>query len=245
MSTLKETQAEAKMQEMFDRIAFRYDFLNSFLSMNRDKAWRKHLIRMLPQVPAGTLLDVACGTGEVVLEAIRQKVPFSRFIAVDISIEMLAVFQKKRLESHPPIEIHQMNADELLLPDQCVDCITIAFGFRNVQNSHKALLEFKRVLKPNGTLLVLDFFKPHNTLFSKFFLFYFHHILPKIGGLLSDRKAYAYLPKSVESFGTMAQLEGTLVEAGFRVGQKKSFMFGSCQIITGSVSLCKELSEKL
>ena len=219
--------------EMFDRIAFRYDFLNRLLSCQQDKRWRKQMVAWLPQREDGALLDVACGTGDVLLTAIRARKDYSEFVGVDISKNMLGLAEKKllRYSQSTSIMLKKFSAEKLKFPDEKFDSVTIAFGLRNVVNKEKAIAEFFRVLKPGASLFILEFFPAPSNLVNLLFKLYFHYILPFIGGILSDRKAYTYLPKSVASFYTLHELQKRLAQIGFLSGRQKLYLWGSCVLL--------------
>lgn len=224
---------EGQIAAMFDRVAPRYDFLNALLSLKQDRRWRGILVALIPFKPAGSLLDVATGTGDVVFAAMTQRKEYAGFTGVDISEKMLALAGLKSHEQKLAnmVQFRQMSAEKLELPDGSFDCVTISFGLRNVVDKEAALKEFSRVLKPKGTLLIMEFFTPRSSVMAKIFDFYFRNILPVIGGLFSDREAYTYLPRSVSGFYSPDQLRGALYRAGFLVNQEVSFLFGACKII--------------
>ena len=224
---------EGQIAAMFDRVAPRYDFLNALLSLKQDHRWRNHLASLVPYKPAGALLDVATGTGDVVFTAMSRRTEYTNFTGVDISGEMLTLAGAKAGERNLDAKVNfsQMSAEKLDFPDGSFDCVTISFGLRNVVDKETALKEFSRVLKPKGTLLIMEFFKPRSNLMAKAFDLYFHHILPLIAGLFSDRAAYTYLPRSVQAFYNPNQLRGALYRSGFLVNQEISFLFGGCKII--------------
>lgn len=230
--SVQRPESEAKVAAMFDRIAPRYDLLNRLLSMRQDQRWRKKMIAALPYRPGGALLDVATGTGDVLMAARAAHPEYASFTGVDISREMLALAEAKLAGAKPKAQLAKMSAEKLDLPDQSFDALTIAFGLRNVVQKPRALKEFARVLKPEGRLLVLEFFEPDNGLLAAGFQFYFHSVLPLIGGLISDRAAYKYLPRSVGSFYSADALRKALYDAGFVVDEIRSFMFGSCRLIS-------------
>lgn len=224
---------EGQIAAMFDRIAPRYDFLNALLSLRQDHRWRNRMVSLIPYKPSGSLLDVATGTGDVVFTAMSRRKEYTSFTGVDISAEMLQLAGAKARvrQSGNIVDFRQMSAEKLDLPDASCDCVTISFGLRNVVDKDAALREFARVLKPKGTLLIMEFFTPRSNLMAKLFDFYFHNILPVIGGLFSDKAAYAYLPRSVSAFYSSDQLRGALYRAGFLVNQEIGFLSGGCKII--------------
>lgn len=222
-----------QIADMFDRVAPKYDFLNALLSLRQDQRWRNRLVAMIPYKPAGSLLDVATGTGDVLFTALAKRKEYTNFTGVDISREMLALAEVKSTQRQFSNLCHfrPMSAEQLEFADATFDCVTISFGIRNVVDKEKAFNEFSRVLKPKGTLLIMEFFTPRSSIIAKAFSVYFHHILPVIGGLFSDRSAYTYLPRSVASFYSPDQLRGALYRAGFLVNQEVSLLFGGCRII--------------
>jgi demethylmenaquinone methyltransferase/2-methoxy-6-polyprenyl-1,4-benzoquinol methylase len=224
--------SETKIAAMFDRVAPRYDLLNRLLSMRQDQRWRRRLISMIPYRPQGRYLDVATGTGDVVLAARRARSEYAEFLGVDISTEMLAIAAKKaRAAAGPAVAFKPMSAERLALPDAALDCVTIAFGLRNVIDRGRAVAEFHRVLRPGGALLILEFFIPRRGLLGWAFQLYFHKVLPLIGGWLSDREAYRYLPESVGSFYQPEELRAVLYDQGFTVAESVAYLFGACRLL--------------
>ncbi len=227
---------ELNVQSMFDKIAARYDLLNALLSFQQDKRWRKKLMTWLPKRQNGSILDVACGTGDVLAQALKQRTDYQDLVGVDISQQMLNLADKKlnqslKKEPKKSVLLRQMSAEELDFPSSKFDALTISFGLRNVHDKEKALREFFRVLKPKGSLFILEFFPSSSGFMNKVFQLYFHHILPFIGGLLSDKQAYSYLPRSVEGFYSLGDLESLLAKIGFQKGRKKVFLWGSCVLV--------------
>lgn len=221
---------------MFNSIADRYDLLNRLLSFNQDRRWRRHLVEKIPYRPYGHFLDIATGTGDIVLAAAQTHYEYSRFDGVDISSNMLhgarektqALEQKKAI---PKIKYDLMSAEHLNYPTASMDCMSIGFGLRNVIDQSKALQEFARVLKTDGVLLILEFFKPKNSFLSRLFRFYFHKWTPILGGWLSDRKAYEYLPSSVEGFQTLQELEKNLLAVGLTIVELTPYLGGACNLL--------------
>jgi demethylmenaquinone methyltransferase/2-methoxy-6-polyprenyl-1,4-benzoquinol methylase len=188
---------------------------------------------MAPFRPNGKFLDVATGTGDVLIEAMNQHPEYQEYYGVDISAEMLSLAEKKirpKKNSDRVAPLKIMSAESLTLPDATFDCATISFGLRNVVDRDRAIQEFYRVLKPGGSLLILEFFIPKKGLLGALFQLYFHHILPAIGGIFSDRRAYKYLPESVGSFYSPLQMRQALYNVGFNVEDSKNFLFGACRI---------------
>ncbi len=200
------------VRRMFNSIAHRYDFLNHFLSFGIDIVWRKKAIGKL-EVPADQIvLDLACGTADFALEIIRQKQ--CRVVGADIALRMLQYARQKRNDQR----LQLMNADGEALPfkNNSFAGVTIAFGIRNMGERIRALKEMHRILQPKGQTVILEFSLPTFLPFRNAYLFYFKHVLPRIGRLISkDKEAYSYLPASVEHFPTVDEFEGELKQAGF------------------------------
>ncbi|MCK5540269.1 MAG: bifunctional demethylmenaquinone methyltransferase/2-methoxy-6-polyprenyl-1,4-benzoquinol methylase UbiE [Deltaproteobacteria bacterium] len=213
------------IQEMFSAIAPRYDFLNRLLSLGIDQSWRKTLVRMALREESRAILDVACGTGDVSL-ALRQKTPQARIVGLDFSQAMLDLAKIKIDRAQAGIELVAASAEELPFPKADFDLLTIAFGIRNVVDKKKALVEFYRVLKPHGRLVVLEFSQPQMAWLRTLYNFYFFKVLPLIGGLFARRSAYRYLPDSVAKFPSRDEFVGWLKEAGFRQCRYHSLTFG-------------------
>lgn len=225
-------ESEKKIENMFDRIAPTYDLLNRLLSARQDERWRKKLLSWIPRVSKGSYLDVATGTGDVVLRARKNLSTYERFDAVDLSSEMLSIAEKKAgAKEITDITFKQMSAESLRFEDKSFDCVSISFGLRNVVNKEKAIGEFSRVLKRGGVLLVLEFFPANRGLMSALFQFYFNKILPIIGSLISDKEAYHYLPKSVGSFYSIVDFKDRCSKEGLVVTDIKDYLFGSCRLV--------------
>ena len=202
---------------MFNRIAPKYDLLNRLLSFGIDKLWRKRVVKLISQKKASIVLDVATGTGDLAI-AIAQSDPKPTAVyAVDISSGMLEFAAKKVLKRGLQHSIVLKEADSEALPfdDDFFDAITVAFGVRNFGDLNKGLSEMHRVLKPGGSLIVLEFSKPHIFPMKQIYNFYFSRILPWWGGLISkDQEAYSYLPASVMQFPEGQQFEQEVVSVG-------------------------------
>ena len=230
---IQSPQSESQIASMFDRIAPRYDMLNALLSARQDRRWRERLVSLMPYRPKGRYLDVATGTGDVILTAATRRPEYEAMVGVDISSEMLelARFKAKQRGLDRLLGFQSMSAEHLAFADASFDCISISFGLRNVVNKHVAIAEFHRALRPGGVLLILEFFLPQRGLGAWLFQIYFHRILPMLGALLSDRTAYTYLPQSVGSFYSHEKLREVLYDQGFTVECTMNFLFGSTRLI--------------
>ena len=258
------------VQNMFDRIAPRYDFLNRLLSMRQDVRWRQFMCRRLPRVGtkkvgatpvaaqsvvAGheqsmkrsapelsmkrSALDIACGTGDVMLEIRRSRPDYRRIVGLDLSRQMLACAAQRmdamdkleRTQQEPLMELVHGTATSLPFAANSFDAVTISFGLRNVDDRALALREMARVLRPGGRLFVLEFFPLERSLFGSLFEFYFRHILPRIGAVFSDGEAYRYLPDSVASMPVYSRFVKDLHEAGLVATYSRSWLFGGCRLV--------------
>jgi len=201
---------------MFDNIAWRYDFLNHFLSFGIDRRWRERAIHILSQVSPESILDVACGTGDLSIEALKLKPRM--IVGVDISEGMLAKGREKlvRKNLEKSITLVYGDSEALQFDDHVFDAAMVAFGVRNFENINQGLAEILRVLKPGGLLVVLEFSKPQSLFFKKIFNFYFFRILPFMGRLFSkDVSAYSYLPESVNAFPDRIDFLDIMRNVGF------------------------------
>ena len=216
-----EQAAAAWVRAMFARVAERYDLLNHLLSLNRDRAWRAHAVRRLRDIlrdPQARILDLCCGTGDLLLGLETGR--GAGLLGSDFCHPMLLGARRKIAEKHFESVLFEADALALPLPDRSLDLITVAFGFRNFVNYRKALAEMRRLLRPSGTLAVLEFSQPQNRVLAGLYDFYSRRALPLMGGLISgDRSAYHYLPESVRAFPAPEELAREMRRAGFaRVG---------------------------
>ncbi|MGV3760970.1 bifunctional demethylmenaquinone methyltransferase/2-methoxy-6-polyprenyl-1,4-benzoquinol methylase UbiE [Parapedobacter sp.] len=230
----KDTDADKKQQvaDMFNNISGTYDFLNHFMSLGIDIVWRKKAIRALKASKPQRLLDVATGTGDFALEAIKILQP-RKVIGVDISSGMLDIARekitKKGLEDR--FEVALADSEHLPFADGSFDAVTVAFGVRNFENLEQGLANIHRVLKPGGKAAVLEFSKPKGFPVKQLYHFYFNHVTPLIGKAFSkDYRAYSYLPESVAQFPDGKQFTDILRHVGFSEAQSRPQTFGICTI---------------
>lgn len=219
---------KVQVESMFNNIAHRYDFLNHFLSFGIDKYWRKKAISILSKENINNLLDIATGTGDLAIQ-ISKKTNINEIVGVDISEGMLEVASKKVKDNNlsHKISFNCADSEELPLNDNHFDAVTVAFGVRNFENLSKGIEEMYRVLKENGKLVILEFSVPRNIFFYLIYGLYFTKILPLIGKIFSkDRKAYKYLPKSVEKFPDQKEFLDLLDEIGFSKYDYKTLTLG-------------------
>lgn len=229
------TQAKKEqVAEMFNNIAFRYDFLNSLLSLGIHKGWRKKAVAVFKDKRPRYILDVATGTGDFAIEDL--KAGPEKVIGVDISAGMLEVGREKIRKAglENKIELQLVDAEGLPFADNCFDAITVGFGVRNFENLEKGLKEMQRVLKPSGDLVIIEFSKPKG-LFSYFYKFYFRYITPAIGRIFSkDHRAYSYLPESVEAFPYGEAFCNILKACGYKDPKAIKLTFGVASIYTAT-----------
>jgi len=222
------------VRRMFNGISRRYDFLNHFLSAGIDRRWRRRAIRASRLTAGESILDVACGTGDVSLEAAKARP--DKIVAVDFAEGMLRGFDQKRkkLGLNGGVEIIQADAERLPFPDSTFDVTAVAFGVRNFGNLERGVVEMRRVLKPEGRLVVLEFSKPHRFPFRQIYFFYFKRVLPLIGRTVSgDPGAYSYLPGSVTIFPDGEEFAEILRRSGFRDVILDKLTFGIATIYIG------------
>jgi len=202
---------------MFDRIAPRYDLLNHLLSLNRDKAWRKRMGRLLPEGNNLSVLDLATGTGDQLL-ALHDTGTVSFGVGLDMAAEMMAIGMKKIEVRGLADRLTMVRGDASVIPfaDNSFDAVTITFGIRNLVDVRTGLTEMLRVLRPGGRALILEFSLPENRLLRRMYLLYFRHLLPRLGALISgDRQAYRYLNQTVETFPYGEDFCALMRNAGF------------------------------
>jgi demethylmenaquinone methyltransferase/2-methoxy-6-polyprenyl-1,4-benzoquinol methylase len=225
------TSKKEQVEDMFNSIAHKYDFLNRFLSMGIDKGWRKKAISYLKPLAPKKILDVATGTGDLALEAM--KLNPDQIIGLDIAEQML-VYGREKIAAKgwsDKIQMIKGDSEELPFADNNFDAITVAFGVRNFQNLAKGLKEMNRVLKPGGRLVVLEFSKPAGFPYKQVYNFYFTYILPLMGNMVSNSKnAYTYLPESVKHFPEGAAFAAFLKDAGYKDIIVKPLTFGTCSL---------------
>jgi len=225
-----------QVADMFNSIAYRYDFLNRFLSAGIDVWWRKKAIQQLQDIAPKKILDVATGTGDVAILTYRMLQP-EKITGIDISEGMLELGRKKiqKLQLSGKIDLQKGDSETIRFENNIFDAITVAFGVRNFQNLEKGLREMYRVLRPGGKLVVLEFSRSDKGFLSVLFNFYMNKITPAIGKLFSKNKeAYQYLNDSVQAFPEGQTFLNIMHEAGFTQTYLKKLSFGICTIYCGS-----------
>jgi demethylmenaquinone methyltransferase/2-methoxy-6-polyprenyl-1,4-benzoquinol methylase len=219
--------------QMFDRIADRYDLLNRLLSLRRDVYWRRRLVDFVPEGQNLRLLDLATGTADVALTLCQRCPRITSAIGVDMSETMLQLGQQKVVAAslEERITLKRDDATNLDIDSDSFDCVTIAFGIRNLTDFRAGLSEMHRVLAPGGRLLILEFSIPSNRLVRWFYLPYFQHVLPRIGAVISgDGQAYRYLERTVSSFPHGAEMVRHIEATGFQNVTATPLTFGAVTI---------------
>ncbi|MCB9202592.1 MAG: bifunctional demethylmenaquinone methyltransferase/2-methoxy-6-polyprenyl-1,4-benzoquinol methylase UbiE [Flavobacteriales bacterium] len=217
---------KVQVEEMFDNISHKYDFLNRLLSMKIDVMWRNKLIKKVQTKHPNKILDVATGTGDLAIE--HAKNTKAEIIGLDLSQKMLnvGVEKIKKLNLENRITMIKGDAENLPFEDDTFDVVSVSFGVRNFENVEKGLREMRRVLKQGGTLYILEFSKVEG-FFAPLFTFYFKYILPIIGKVISkDSRAYTYLPDSVNSFPYGEKFRNIILSQGFSTVNYKKLTFG-------------------
>lgn len=204
-----------QVASMFGAIAARYDLLNTVLSFGLDRLWRREAARVALAGSPRRILDVATGTGDLAL-ALKRTHPHAEVTGVDFSDPMLAIARDKARRSGLRLTLEPADGTALPYPDASFDAVTIAYGLRNFSSYQRGLAEFRRVLRPGGRLVVLEFPPPPRGWFGRLFRLYFFHVVPFVGRLLcGDAAAYRYLPTSVLAFPDPDRLAAMMIETGF------------------------------
>lgn len=228
---------KTQVRLMFDTIAPHYDLLNHLLSFDFDRLWRRKLVRLVAVSKPSRVLDVATGTADVAINVAR-RLPECSVVGVDLSDEMVRFGRVKVQQADMESRIVLMtgDAENLAFDDASFDAVTASFGVRNFGDLPKGVSEMCRVLSPGGRCCIMEFSSPsENTLFATLYRFYFHKILPLIGGLISkDRKAYGYLPRSVDEFPRREDFEAMMLGGGFTKVESVRLMWGVAYIYIGT-----------
>ncbi|MAY82816.1 MAG: bifunctional demethylmenaquinone methyltransferase/2-methoxy-6-polyprenyl-1,4-benzoquinol methylase UbiE [Flavobacteriales bacterium] len=227
----KKSGKKEQVAEMFDNISKRYDFLNHLLSMGIDKRWRKKAVKLLSEDNPKRILDVATGTGDFALAS--SKLSPQSIKGIDISEGMLEIGRQKvdKLGKSEQIELIYGDSEDIPFENETFDAVTVAFGVRNFENLEKGLKEINRVMQIGSRLVIIEFSKPKSFPFKQLYNFYFNHILPKIGKMVSkDDSAYTYLPESVNAFPEGKEFESILENLDFKLLPTHSLFFGIASI---------------
>jgi demethylmenaquinone methyltransferase/2-methoxy-6-polyprenyl-1,4-benzoquinol methylase len=234
-----------RVQRMFAAIAPSYDLNNRLHSLWRDQAWRRKAVQLAQLQPGNVVVDIACGTGDLSLTfAHSRKAAIPEAVwGVDYTFEMLPFAREKYNQADlkstiAPCRFINGDAQALPLPNACCDVASIAFGIRNVVEPATALREFRRILRPGGRLIILEFSLPVNPLLRALYNFYFRQILPRTATWISGDTtgAYKYLPQSVNTFIDRPRMIQMMRDAGFDQVEQFSMTFGVCVCYRGEVA---------
>jgi demethylmenaquinone methyltransferase / 2-methoxy-6-polyprenyl-1,4-benzoquinol methylase len=231
----QEGSKKEQVSEMFDRIAPRYDFMNRFLSAGIDIAWRRKAIRQFKKDEPKTILDVATGTGDMAIMAMKMLRP-EKIVGIDISEKMLEIGRKKVEKEGlgTKIELWRGDGETINFPDNSFDGVMVAFGVRNFENLEKGLKEILRILKPGTQLVVLEFSKPVIPGVKTLFNLYMGLVAPQMAKWFKQNKqAYKYLNESAKAFPDRQQFETILKQTGYSETAWKPLSLGICCIYSG------------
>ena len=218
---------------MFDRIARRYDLVNTVLSGGTDGGWRRRAAGATRLKEGGSALDVACGSGRLTAALARMAGPRGRVIGLDFSSRMLEVARA----DHPGLDFVEGDALNLPYAEGAFDAATIAFGLRNLSDPVRGMREMLRVLKPGGRAVVLEFVRPPEGVIGGAYRLYLRALLPLVGGALSgQRKAYQYLSDTVDSYRTPEELRLLAQTAGWSEVSYRSLAMGTVGLVAGGAA---------
>jgi demethylmenaquinone methyltransferase/2-methoxy-6-polyprenyl-1,4-benzoquinol methylase len=222
---------------MFTRIAHRYDLMNRIMTVGQDRRWRKLLLHQANLPPGGKLLDVATGTGDITFEARRQYDHLKQVVGVDFTLPMMKVGRQRQAvlpEQRGKIDWSAADTLHLPFPDDSFNAVVSGFLMRNVTNISQALAEQRRVCKLGGRVLVLEIPRPADTLGGALFRFYFHRVVPVVGGFISGQPdAYTYLPASADLFLRPPELKIEMERIGLRQVSYTMLMFNTVALHVG------------
>ena len=230
----KNSGKKQQVEKMFNNIASRYDLMNTVLSAGIHKRWRKKAIDILVPAQPKFILDLATGTGDLAIEAMRLHP--EKIIAADISEGMMEVGKEKikKLKLEHKIFFQKGDSENLPFGENTFDAITVGFGVRNFEDLEKGLRNMYKVLKPGGKAVILEFSKVKKFPLKQFYNFYFRFITPLIGRMFTkDKAAYTYLPESVGAFPDGKDFLEILLKVGFKDVQAKLLNAGIATIYTG------------
>ncbi|KXU38966.1 bifunctional demethylmenaquinone methyltransferase/2-methoxy-6-polyprenyl-1,4-benzoquinol methylase [Ventosimonas gracilis] len=216
--SVAESEKAAKVAEVFHSVAARYDLMNDLMSAGIHRLWKRLTIELSAVRPGQRVLDIAGGTGDLARQFALRVGAEGEVVLADINASMLEMGRSKLLDAGVAgnLRFVQADAEQLPFSDNCFDCVSIAFGLRNVTHKEKALESMLRVLKPGGRLLVLEFSKPRHALLGKLYDAYSFRILPKLGQLVAgDEDSYRYLAESIRMHPPQEALKAMMQTAGF------------------------------
>lgn len=230
---LEGKQKSDYVQDMFGRIAERYDLMNRLMTGGQDRRWRRFVIKQANLPQQGKMLDLATGTGDIAFEALRTQ-PRLQVVGADFALPMMFVGQRNELGGG----INWCGADALQVPfpDNTFDAVTSGYLVRNVIDIHQTLREQLRIVRPGGRIVILDTSPPPRNILRPFIMIHLKYIIPLMGRLISGSAgadAYQYLPESTQSFKTPEELAAIMREVGIQNVQFKRFMFGTMAVHWG------------
>jgi len=230
---IPEAERARAVSTMFTRIADRYDLMNSLMTAGRHHAWRRATARAAAATPAGPILDLATGTGDLAI-AVRRDDPTREVVGADFSLGMLRHARRKLGTARGAL----VAADALTLPfaEGAFACVVSAFLLRNLVDLERGLREMRRVTRPGGRVVALEITRVAVPVWGGIFGVYFHRLVPAIGAVVArDRQAYTYLPASVDRFLTARELATAMERAGLRDVRWRSFALGTVALHVGIV----------
>jgi demethylmenaquinone methyltransferase/2-methoxy-6-polyprenyl-1,4-benzoquinol methylase len=219
---------------MFDAIAPRYDLLNRLMSFGVDGRWRRRTVRALALGAGPRVLDVATGTGDLAI-AIARRHRDAHVVGVDPSAGMLAIGRTKAARFGDRIEMVEGDAQQLAFADASFDGACIAFGIRNVPDRARGLAEMRRVVRPGGRVCVLELGEPRGGVLGPLARFHVHHVVPRMGALISGKREYRYLQASIAAFPPPEQFASMMKDAGLDVVEIAALTFGVCHLYVAEV----------
>jgi demethylmenaquinone methyltransferase/2-methoxy-6-polyprenyl-1,4-benzoquinol methylase len=234
----KEVEAPSRHEvwKMFDQISPTYDCVNRVMTFGMDQLWRKRLCSFLPHQKGMRVLDCATGTGDQVVALLEKNSSIFSVVGIDLSTAMIEI-AKKKIAKKPyanKVDFQIASALEIPFPDNSFECVTISFGIRNVTDIMAAFKEFRRVLKPKGSVLILEGSIPKKKWLKSIHLLYLRHFLPRIGGAISKNfDAYHYLNKTIETFPQGERFCGLMRAAGFVDVQEHPLFGGIVTVYQG------------
>ena len=226
----------SQVKEMFDSIAPAYDFMNRAMTVGVDKWWRRKAVQSVAAANPHAVLDLATGTGDLAI-ALARRMPTAKITGADLSPQMLEIahmkVQRKGLQLN--ISLHEADGTALPWAEASFDAVTIAYGIRNFENINAGYSEMYRVLKPGGTLTVVELATPVNPVALSFYKLYTRWLIPALGRLISrKRRAYSYLPESIAAVPQRERMLELIEKAGFSRATHRPLTFGTCIIYTAS-----------
>ncbi|MCP3025854.1 demethylmenaquinone methyltransferase [Halobacillus sp. A5] len=232
---MQQQSKEERVHHVFEKIYNRYDAMNSIISFQQHRLWRKDVMKRMKVKRGGSTLDVCCGTGDWTMSLAGETGPSGKVIGLDFSENMLSVAIRKKLESRMKhVEFQHGNAMALPFEDNQFDYVTIGFGLRNVPDYLQVLKEMHRVVKPGGKVVCLETSQPTNPVFKRLYYFYFGYIMPVFGKLFArSYNEYSWLHESAKDFPGKVELADLFYESGLVDVQVKSYTGGAAAMHMG------------